>query len=319
MRFRPAHVIFTFLLMASGLQGVQASDPTQTIKGQVLQDGGIYPPGLTVVVRDLTNHGMATEATVMADGSFDLPALEPGKYEVTITNQRGEPLHREFLDIRPPNHGPLMLRLPVLEQPAPSAPGTISAKRLLHRIPSKAAKEYRASLKASQAGDTRKCMEHLQKAIEIDPDYMEARNNLGVRYMALEQYDKAVAQFQKTVALDPTTVKGQLNLSLALSLLQRYPEAEAAARQAVQLEPQFIPARYALGQILAVQDKNTPEAVEDLRMSIRQYPGARLPLARVLVRRGAINQAVAQLQEYLRSENPDKREQAQAWLAQLTR
>ncbi len=318
MRFRPAHVIFIFLLMASGLQGVQASDPTQMIKGQVLQDGGIYPPGLTVVVRDLTSHGMATEATVMADGSFDLPALEPGKYEVTITNQRGEPLHREFLDIGQ-NDRPLMLRLPVLEQPAPSAPGTISAKRLLHRIPSKAAKEYRASLKASEAGDTRKCMEHLQKAIEIDPDYMEARNNLGVRYMALEQYDKAVAQFQKTVALDPTTLKGQLNLSLALSLLQRYPEAEAAARQAVQLEPQFIPARYALGQILAVQDKNTPEAIEDLRMSIRQYPGARLPLARVLVRRGAINEAVAQLQEYLRSEKGDKREQAQAWLAQLTR
>ncbi len=318
MRFRPAHVIFTFLLVASRLQGVQASDPTQMIKGQVLQDGGIYPPGLTVLVRDLTNHGMATEATVMADGSFDLPALEPGKYEVTITNQRGEPLHREFLDIGP-NPRPLMLRLPVLEQPAPSAPGTISAKRLQHRIPSKAAKEYRASLKASEAGDARKCMEHLQKAIEIDPDYMEAHNNLGVRYMALEQYEKAVAQFHKTVELDPTTVKGQLNLSLALSLLQRYPEAEAAARQAVQLEPQFIPARYALGQILTAQDKNTPEAVDDLRMSIRQYPGARLSLARVLVRRGAINEAVAQLQEYLRSENPDKREQAQAWLAQLTR
>ncbi len=161
-------------------------------------------------------------------------------------------------------------------------------------------------------------MEHLEKAIQIHPDYVEAHNNLGARYMALNQYDKAATEFQKTVALDPESTKGYLNLSLALMARRRYPEAETAARRAVQLDPHSVKARYALGQILASQEKNTPEALEHLRQAVPQYPKARLMLARVLVRQGAIDEAAAELREYLKSGNPDKRQEVEYWLAQLS-
>lgn len=306
-------------LLACGIPRLQGSDPTRNIRGQLVQAGVIIPPGLTVSVHDMGSPSTAAEAPVLADGSFELPALENGQYEIRITNDRGELIHREFVDIGV-NRGPLMLRMHTSDQgtATPSLPGTISAQRLLHKVPSKAAKEYRASLKASEAGDREKCIQHLQRAIEIDPEYMEAHNNLGVQYIALEQYEQAAAELEKCVSLDPTSVRGQLNLSVALGMLQRYADAEAAARRAVRLDSRFIPARYLLGRLLVIQDKNTPEAVESLRMSSQQYPNARLALAHVLVRRGAVPEAVAELQAYLNSEQAERKQEVEAWLAQLT-
>lgn len=136
--------------------------------------------------------------------------------------------------------GPLSIRLPGMDLARPDS-GVVSASRLLHPIPPKAYKEFCRSQKIFQAGDIRSSMQHLERAIQIDPDYMEAHNNLGVRYMRLEQYEKALTEFQKTIVLDPESAKGHLNLSLALSILRRYPEAEVAARRAVHWSP--IPSR----------------------------------------------------------------------------
>ena len=67
----------------------------------------------------------------------------------------------------------------------------ISVNDLL--IPPKAAKEMERSQKAFQAGDLRTSTEHLEKAVQIYPNFLQAHNLLGTRYLRLGNYENALA------------------------------------------------------------------------------------------------------------------------------
>ena len=193
---------------------------------------------------------------------------------------------------------------------------TISLRDL--RIPPKAIKELERSQDALKSGDVRSSARHLGKAIQIYPDCLEAHNNLGARYIELEEYEKAAAEFQKAIAIDPRVVQPLSNLSVAFFLQQRYGDAEAAARRALSVAPQHPTARYMLGAILATEKRNPEEAMELLRQTKIEFPDARLLLAQILLRRGAVAQAEEELRGYLALADAPKRQNVERWLARLT-
>ena len=195
---------------------------------------------------------------------------------------------------------------------------TVSVQEL--HIPAAAVKEFERSLKAIRSGDFQSATVHLQKAIQIDPNFVQAHNNLGSSYIQLSQYESAVLEFQQAVALDPKIQESHRNLGLGLFLLRRYPEAEIATRQALQLDPRRSSAQYTLGRILAAEGSGSAEAEQLLRQSIVDFPDARLPLAQVLLNKGANQEAAAELRTYLRSPdaNPARKQVLQCRLAQIT-
>jgi Tfp pilus assembly protein PilF len=197
--------------------------------------------------------------------------------------------------------------------------GTISAHEL--HVPASAVKEFNRSLKAVRSGDYQSAAEHLQKAILIDPNFVQAHNNLGASYLQLNQYENAVSEFQRAIALDGKIQESQGNLGLSFFLLRRYPEAEVASRQALQLDPQHTTARYTLGRILAAEGSSPVEAEQLLRQSAADFADARLPLAQLLLNRGAHEQAADELRAYVKSPdaNPASKQAVQRWLAVVTR
>jgi Tfp pilus assembly protein PilF len=209
-------------------------------------------------------------------------------------------------------------------QPAPRPPGApiasasfISAHDLA--VPPKAAKEFQRSLRSLQSRDFQSAAGHLEKAIEIDPSFVQARNNLGATYLGLQEYEKAAEQFQKAIDLDSKIAEPHGNLALALLLLHRFPEAETAARSALAIGPQRSSVRYTLGRILAMEGSGSTEAAEILHSSIPEYPEARLALANVLLVQGAKTEAAEQLRTYLQNPEPAKKPLVQCWLAQITK
>ena len=96
-------------------------------------------------------------------------------------------------------------------------------------------------------------MQHLQKALKVDPQFVEAHNNLGASYLQLSRYQDAIGEFEAAIALDEKMAAPYRNMSLALFSLRRYAEAEAAARQALTLSPQQKAAQYSLGRALAAE------------------------------------------------------------------
>ena len=184
------------------------------------------------------------------------------------------------------------------------------------QLPAGAIKEFRRSEKSVGMGDFPGAVQHLQKALKLDPKFVEAHNNLGASFMQLQRYQDAIAEFEAASAIDSKMEAPYRNKSLSLFLLHRYPEAEAAARQALQINPEHKASRYTLGRALAAEGSATPEAERLLRDSLREFPDARLPLAQVLLNRCANLDAAAELRTYLatNSVSQEKRRAVQAWL-----
>jgi tetratricopeptide (TPR) repeat protein len=198
----------------------------------------------------------------------------------------------------------------------PTSPaGSISVHQLA--IPLKAAKEFQLSQKSFQVRDFHSASAHLEKAVRIYPDFLEAHNNLACAYVYLQEYEKALAELRQVIANNPNFDAPYNNLSSVFFSLRRFPEAEQAARYALELNPQRNALRYELGRALAAQQHYTPEAVEALRQASIEIPEARLALALVLSRRGSVDQAAAELREYLRAPEPAKKQAVQEWLSEL--
>lgn len=193
---------------------------------------------------------------------------------------------------------------------------TISKGELL--IPPKALKELQRSQTALRSGDIRASAQHLERALQIYPNYLEARNNLGAQYIELHEYEKAVTELQKAIEINPRVAQPYNNLSVAFFSLQRYPDAEAAARRALDLDPHHATSRYILGCILATEKRNPVEAMEMLRQTKLEFPDSRLLLAEILYRRGAVDEAESELRDYLKLPGVEKKQKAECWLAHLT-
>lgn len=77
------------------------------------------------------------------------------------------------------------------------------------------AREYRdEGIKAQDLGDLDSAMKLFQKAIEIDPAYAVAHNDLGVIYEAKGMLDRAEESYLKAVRIDPYYLSTYTNLAL---------------------------------------------------------------------------------------------------------
>lgn len=204
---------------------------------------------------------------------------------------------------------------PRIESSLPVA-GTVSARELL--IPAKAIKEFKRGRKAYMASDFKSSAEHFEKALQMYPDFAEAHNNLGSSYLMGGASEKSLSEFGKAIVLSPKEIDAYNNLSLALLLLKRYPDSEAAARRALQIDPRHVMSLSLLGNALAAQQRYTQEAVDALRQSRSQIAQDQLTLVGVLLKRGELDQAAAELREYLKVAPEAKKQKVRCWLAQLT-
>jgi tetratricopeptide (TPR) repeat protein len=188
------------------------------------------------------------------------------------------------------------------------------------RIPAKAIKEYERAQKAFQQSNVRASADHLQKALHIYPDFIQAHNALGVRFLQLGDFQKALAECQTALSLDANNALTHQNLSFVLLLLNRNQEAEAEARQSLDLDSQLVTPRYVLGRAVIAQARATPEAIEMLRSSESTFPDASLVLAQIHFTMGRTDEVIADLRHYLRSpSDADNKQKAECWVAQLSR
>jgi tetratricopeptide (TPR) repeat protein len=187
------------------------------------------------------------------------------------------------------------------------------------RIPSKALKEFQRYQKAFHSGDVPTSVEHLQKALQIYPDFIQAHIALGLRFIQLGEYQKALIEHEAALSLDPRSAQTHQDLSLTLMLLNRYQEAEAEARQSLDIDSQAVASHYALGRALIAQGRATPEAMEMLRQSENVFPNASLVLAQIHFAAGQTDQTIAELRNYLRAPvDADNKQKAECWVAQLS-
>ena len=259
------------------LLGLQSSlfaqpDPYMTFRGEVVQSSPILAHDLMVELYDQPTHQVVERVFVRGDGAFEFHQLHPGSYEVRVLNGRSEILHSEYASINQGASG-LTIRLP--DTPISKPGGLVDVASLTHPVDRKAAKQLEKAQREFIRGNIQGAIQAAQEALQRDPAYGAAHNQLGGYYMALHQPANALTEFQKTVELDPGIPIGHSNLSILLLGFNRPAEAEAEARRAIQLNPRLSKSHYILGISMLRQKKFTSEALNHLREASADFPLAR--------------------------------------------
>jgi Tfp pilus assembly protein PilF len=201
--------------------------------------------------------------------------------------------------------------------PCPAAVGnSVSVMQL--QIPPRAVKELERSQKSFEAGNLKSSVDHLEKALAIDPKFAEGHNLLGVRYVQSNQLENALSEFRAATTLNSGFTDAVNNQSFTLYLLHRYPESEFTARLAINMGSLHESTRFLLGLALAAQDRYTPETLDLLREARSEFPAARLVLAVLHAKRGQSDAAVSELRAYLALPGAPDKGKIACWLAELT-
>jgi len=192
----------------------------------------------------------------------------------------------------------------------------VTFQELTHNVPKTARAEMEKADKASAKDRSDEAIQHLNRAILMDPEYVAARNNLAVIYFKMGKSELAIAQLEEAVKVDPHNATLFTNLSVGLLKINKLDGAERAARTTLDLDrTSASQARMLLGLALIRQGKFTDEALECFSRSREEYPLARLLAGGVLIAQSKPERAKPEIQMYLSSPAPDCRAAANRWLA----
>ena len=112
-----------------------------------------------------------------------------------------------------------------------------------------------------QTGNIPEALEHLEKAIEIEPEKADCWSNYGAVLIADSQFEQAVAALEKAIEIKPKAAAAYNNLSYVYTALDEFGKAEEAARKALEIQPGNVDTLINLGIALARQDRKE-EALE---------------------------------------------------------
>lgn len=310
-----AACLFLLLPDASG------KTPTQLeFRGEVSLPPKTVPRGRRIVLNLLA---VGTQASVRtwADprGRFRFKKVKPGSYALSILIPgTGEIL--ETVDITPSfadSRGRVEKKFDydqeALQNEARVAQqGLVSVREL--SIPYRARREYQRARDRLRKEETDSAVEHLQKAIEQAPQYMEALNTLGIVYFQRKKYAEAEKYFRTALEKAPDSFEPLLNLGGALLAQGRAEEALEINQRVQEARPNDALANAQLGfSYLLSGDEGQAivylEWVEDIDPA--HFTNPQLSLARIYMRRDETEDAVEELREFLKF-HPDSGDATEA-------
>ena len=158
----------------------------------------------------------------------------------------------------------------------------------------------------AKKGDLAGAVQHLQRAIQIWPDYVDAHENLGLAFIRQNKPVEAVQSLRQALHLDPRRSSTHYYLGVALNLQGQKDLAVAEFREAIRGKPNYVSAIINLGNVYL--------EMGNIDAAIREYQSAlnvkkdnwelHNNLAVALAKRGDINNAITHFNEAFRL-NPD--------------
>jgi tetratricopeptide (TPR) repeat protein len=110
--------------------------------------------------------------------------------------------------------------------------------------------------------DEQNAEKYFRKAIEIDPDYLEARASFGGMLLDVGNTDEAIRQFENVLARQPGNVLALTNLAQAYRMKNIYPDSIEAARKAAKLAPQYAEPHLWMAESLRLSGQYEPSKAE---------------------------------------------------------
>jgi Flp pilus assembly protein TadD len=103
--------------------------------------------------------------------------------------------------------------------------GVVDVTTLESSVPSKAHAAYQHAMDFIGKGQLESAIGSLQEAIRLYPEYVRARNDLGVVFMKLNRLDEAAATFRQASDINKRFFHPRMNLGIVLTRQGKYKEA----------------------------------------------------------------------------------------------
>jgi predicted Zn-dependent protease len=172
------------------------------------------------------------------------------------------------------------------------------------KVPPAARHEYDNATQLARAGKIDESIAALQRAIGIYPDYLMALD-LGAQLLEAGRLDEALAVLKKATQVDPNSFNPQINLGIVLVQKKMFSEALAALDHALSAEPSA-PAAHLYAGMAALGTNDLVRAEREFKnthdLGGSSFAVALVYLARLDVRQGHKQDAIAALQLYLRED-----------------
>lgn len=157
---------------------------------------------------------------------------------------------------------------------------TLAADDIQHEAPVAARKLAQHAEHDSKKQRHEKAIAEFKSALQIDPQYYEAANNLALEYFDAGQPDLAIETLRALTKTEPKHILAYDNLAIILCRVGRYPEAEGVATHAYTMHPFSYKAAYVFGAALVNQGKWTHDAKQALSYASERHPEAKVLLAK---------------------------------------
>jgi Tfp pilus assembly protein PilF len=265
------------------------------------------PLNEAVQVRLENIRGVKSTAFTDNQGNFSFFPLTPGLYEVIVDGDTRRDGGNVSVEVFPnlPSIVTIILRERV-PKPANEAT-TVSAGELNQNVPSAARKEFERASAASKEGKIDQAIIHYRKAIEIYPNFLMARNDLGAQLMTLDRLDEAAEQLRVAISIAPKAFNPRLNMGMVLVKQHNFADAAAELRNAVSLDATSASAHFYLGLALVGID-DSEHAEKEFKTAYNvggaEYAIALYHLGELYLSRGEREAALKAFEKYL-SEAPN--------------
>jgi tetratricopeptide (TPR) repeat protein len=237
-----------------------------------------------------------------SDGTFVFKNIPEGLYKLIIVASDRKREEQRTIEVRPAfadAHGRVTVKIELPATAAAADKFKVGVNAL--GVSPKAVDELHRAYEAR--GDIEKARQHLQKAIDIAPNFDEALNNLGTIYYHDQNFTKAAELFERAHQANPNSFPAQVNLGGALISLRDYERALAENLKAVDMRPGDSLAQSQLGQSFFYL-KRYDEALSHLKTAKDIDPMSfTLPgffIAETYQARGETERAVREYEEFLK-------------------
>ena len=103
-------------------------------------------------------------------------------------------------------------------------------------ISPEAREQYNKGYESFEKGDFKKAIKYYKAAIVIDPDYIDAYDNLGLSFRQLGQLDSAACYYRKSIGKYPNGTLSRVNLGQVYSYKREYDNAIAVYREIIVID-----------------------------------------------------------------------------------
>lgn len=111
---------------------------------------------------------------------------------------------------------------------------------------------YNKALNASANAQDSLAIIYYKMALDVDPTFVFAWDNLGLAYRKIGDYDKAISAYKTSLKLDPTGNMPNQNLAIAYRYNKEYKKAIKCYEQLIKNDDQNTEAYYGLGMVYGV-------------------------------------------------------------------